>query len=55
MGENGRRAILEKYNWEIESMKLLQIYEEIKKVKINNALFVSIIISFLKCNFPFMG
>jgi len=28
MGENGRRAVLEKYNWENESKKLLKIYEE---------------------------
>ncbi len=29
MGENGRRAILERYNWEIESQKLLGLYEEV--------------------------
>ena len=27
MGENGRRAVLEKYNWEAESKKLLDLYE----------------------------
>lgn len=27
MGENGRRAIREKYNWEIESQKLLKVYK----------------------------
>jgi len=27
LGENGRRAILKKYNWESESKKLLKIYE----------------------------
>ena len=27
MGENGRRAVLEKYNWENESKKLLKLYE----------------------------
>ncbi len=26
MGENGRKAILEKYNWESESEKLLELY-----------------------------
>lgn len=31
MGENGRRAVLEKYNWENESQKLLKIYEELCK------------------------
>jgi len=29
MGENGRRAVLEKYNWEKESEKLLRLYEEL--------------------------
>jgi len=29
MGENGRKAVLEKYNWENESKKLLEIYEEL--------------------------
>ena len=29
MGDNGRRAILEKYNWEKESEKLLDLYKEI--------------------------
>ncbi|MBE3128509.1 MAG: glycosyltransferase family 4 protein, partial [Actinobacteria bacterium] len=29
MGENGRKAVLEKYNWENESKKLLKLYEEI--------------------------
>ena len=29
MGENGRRAVLEKYNWEQESEKLLAVYEEL--------------------------
>ncbi len=27
MGENGRKAVLEKYNWENESKKLLKVYE----------------------------
>jgi len=31
MGENGRKAVLEKYNWENESKKLLNIYEELSK------------------------
>jgi len=31
MGENGKRAILEKYNWERESRKLLKIYDELLK------------------------
>ena len=29
MGENGRRAIVEKYNWEREGEKLLKLYEEL--------------------------
>jgi glycosyltransferase involved in cell wall biosynthesis len=29
MSENGRRAVLEKYNWENESKKLLQFYEKL--------------------------
>lgn len=29
MGENGRRAVLEKYNWENESEQLLRIYNEV--------------------------
>lgn len=29
MGENGRKAVLEKYNWETESQKLIKFYEEI--------------------------
>jgi len=31
MGENGRKAVLEKYNWENESKKLLEVYEELAK------------------------
>ncbi|MDD3101650.1 MAG: glycosyltransferase family 4 protein [Patescibacteria group bacterium] len=27
MGENGKKAILEKYNWDLEAKKLLKIYE----------------------------
>jgi glycosyltransferase involved in cell wall biosynthesis len=29
MGENGRRAVLEKYNWEKESQQLLRIYDTV--------------------------
>jgi len=29
MGENGRKTILEKYNWENESKKLLKIYKNL--------------------------
>ncbi len=29
MGENGRRAVLEKYNWETEGKKLLAVYAEL--------------------------
>lgn len=29
MGQNGRKAVLEKYNWENESKKLLKVYEEL--------------------------
>ena len=31
MGENGRKAVLEKYNWENESKKLLKIYGKLGK------------------------
>jgi glycosyltransferase involved in cell wall biosynthesis len=27
MGENGWRAVVEKYNWEKEAKKLLRLYE----------------------------
>jgi glycosyltransferase involved in cell wall biosynthesis len=29
MGENGRRAVIEKYNWSFEEVKLLRFYEQI--------------------------
>jgi glycosyltransferase involved in cell wall biosynthesis len=29
MGENGKRAVQGKYNWEKESEKLLKLYEEL--------------------------
>ena len=29
MGENGRKAVLEKYNWEVEGMKLLDLYQRL--------------------------
>jgi glycosyltransferase involved in cell wall biosynthesis len=31
MGENGRKAVLQKYNWETESKKLLNIYANLMK------------------------
>ncbi len=31
MGENGRKAVLEKYNWETESKKLISVYENLLK------------------------
>lgn len=31
MGENGRRAVFDKYNWETESRRLLQIYDSALK------------------------
>jgi glycosyltransferase involved in cell wall biosynthesis len=31
MGENGRKAVLEKYNWETESQILIELYDEILK------------------------
>jgi len=31
MGENGRRAVVEKYNWGQEKEKLLNLYEELLK------------------------
>ena len=32
MGENGKRAVLEKYNWERESRKLFEIYDNLAKL-----------------------
>jgi hypothetical protein len=29
MGENGRRAVLERYNWSIEEGKLLELYKQL--------------------------
>jgi len=29
MGENGRKAVIEKYNWESESKKLIELYRKI--------------------------
>ena len=29
MGENGRKAVLEKYNWENEEKKLLEVYKNL--------------------------
>jgi glycosyltransferase involved in cell wall biosynthesis len=31
MGENGRRAVIERYNWATEKDKLLQLYDELLK------------------------
>jgi len=31
MGRNGRNAVLEKYNWEKESIKLLNLYRSLVK------------------------
>lgn len=31
MGQNGKKAILEKYNWQVEEIKLFKIYEELIK------------------------
>ena len=33
MGKNGRRAVEEKYNWDMEEKKLLRVYEEIRGQK----------------------
>jgi glycosyltransferase involved in cell wall biosynthesis len=33
MGENGRRAVMEKYNWESEGKKLIELYHDIFKNK----------------------
>lgn len=30
MGENGRRAVIERYNWRVEELKLLQFYERVR-------------------------
>ncbi len=31
MGENGRRAVLEEFNWDVEEKKLLKLYEELSQ------------------------
>lgn len=31
MGENGRKAVMEKYNWETESKKLIAVYKDLLK------------------------
>jgi spore maturation protein CgeB len=33
MGENGKKAVKEKYNWEGEGKKLLEIYKDLIRVK----------------------
>jgi len=33
MGENGKKAILEKYNWSIEEKKLFRVYNKLLKGK----------------------
>jgi len=30
MGEKGRRAVIDKYNWENESRKLIDVYQKIR-------------------------
>ncbi|NND24106.1 MAG: glycosyltransferase, partial [Acidimicrobiia bacterium] len=32
MGENGMKAVKEKYNWQVEEKKLIKLYEEISSV-----------------------
>lgn len=31
MGQNGKKAVLEKYNWQVEEKKLFKVYEELTK------------------------
>ena len=31
MGQNGKKAVLEKYNWDVEEKKLFDVYEELIK------------------------
>ncbi|MFC1664136.1 glycosyltransferase [Pseudomonadota bacterium] len=33
MGENGRKAVIEKYNWEGEALKLIAMYQDIQRIK----------------------
>jgi Glycosyltransferase len=33
MGENGKKAVAEKYNWHNESKKLLALYEKINEIQ----------------------
>jgi len=32
MGENGKKAVLKKYNWENEEKKLIKIYQNLLKI-----------------------
>lgn len=36
MGENGRKAVLEKYNWEKEGEKLVELYKELLTINIKS-------------------
>jgi glycosyltransferase involved in cell wall biosynthesis len=36
MGENGKKAVIEKYNWENTSKNLIELYEKIEKIKMNS-------------------
>ncbi len=33
MGENGKKLVTQKYNWDIEEKKLIQLYKELKNGK----------------------
>lgn len=36
LGENGRKAIIDKYNWKSEEEKLLSLYQSLNKSEVNN-------------------
>jgi len=36
MGDNGKKAVLEKYNWENTSKNLIELYKKIEKIKMNS-------------------
>jgi len=36
MGQNGRQAIIEKYNWDSEEKKYIELFHKLKQLKLRN-------------------
>jgi glycosyltransferase involved in cell wall biosynthesis len=36
MGQNGRQAIIEKFNWDSEEKKYLELFHKLKQLKLRN-------------------